>query len=117
MNVAIEELSPCQKKLKIQLSAEEVNKEYQTVVQDLRKNVAIPGFRKGKASISTIKRRFAKEIKSDVKEKLLERSLKDALTQQNISPVGKPSLDVKNVTVAENQPVEICFQIRVWCMI
>ena len=106
MNVAIEELSPCQKKLKIQLSAEEVNKEYQTVVQDLRKNVAIPGFRKGKASISTIKRRFAKEIKSDVKEKLLERSLKDALTQQNISPVGKPSLDVKNVTVVENQPVE-----------
>jgi trigger factor len=106
MNVAIEELSPCQKKLKIQLSAEEVNKEYQTVVHDFRKNVAIPGFRKGKASISTIKRRFPKEIKNEVREKLLERSLKDALVEQKIAPVGTPALDVKNITVTENQPVE-----------
>ena len=106
MNVAVEELNPCQKKLKIQLSAEEVNKEYQAVVQELRKNIAEPGFRKGKASISTLKRKYAKEIKSDVKEKLIERSLKDALVQQNLAPVGTPVLDVKSIAIAENQPVE-----------
>lgn len=106
MNIDVEELSPCQKKLKIRLSAEEVNKEYQTVIQDLRKNVTIPGFRKGKASRSTIKRRFSKEIKDEVKEKLLEYSLKEALVQQDISPVSPPALDVKNIKVTENQPVE-----------
>jgi trigger factor len=106
MNVEIEELSPCQKKLKIQLSEKEVNKEYQTVIQDFRKNVTIPGFRKGKASISTIKRRFSREIKDDVKEKLLEHSLKDALVQHNISPIGTPTLNVKHIKVAENQPIE-----------
>jgi trigger factor len=106
MNVEVEELSPCQKKLKIQLSAEEVNKEYQTVIQDLRKNVTIPGFRKGKASISTIKRRFSREIKDEVKEKLLEHSLKEALVQQDISPVGTPTLDVKQIKISENHPVE-----------
>lgn len=106
MNVEIEELNPCQKKLTIQLSTEEVNKEYQKVLRDLRSNIAIPGFRKGKASISTIKRRFSREIKNEVKENLLERSLKDALVEQNISPVGIPSLDVKKINVAENQPLE-----------
>jgi trigger factor len=114
MQVEIEELSPCQKKLKIQLSADEVNKEYQAVIQDLRKNVIIPGFRKGKASISTIKRRFSHEIKNDVKEKLLERSLKDALAQHNISPVGAPSLDVKEVKVTEGQPIE--YELEVECL-
>jgi trigger factor len=106
MNVEVEELSPCQKKLKIQLSAEEVNKEYQTVIQDFRKNVIIPGFRKGKASISTIKRRFSREIKDEVKEKLLEHSLKEALVQQEISPIGTPTLDVKQIKVTENKPIE-----------
>jgi trigger factor len=113
MNVAIEELNSCQKKLTIQLSTEEVNKEYQAVIRDLRKNVTIPGFRKGKASISTIRRRFSGEIKNEVKEKLLEQSLKDALVQHKISPVGTPSLDVKNLKIDENQPVEYHVEVEV----
>jgi trigger factor len=106
MNVAIEDLTPCQKKLTIQLSADEVNQEYQNVVQNLRKDVIIPGFRKGKASFSTIKRRFSRDIKKTVKENLLERSLKEALTDHEIVPVTTPSLDVKKITLAENRPLE-----------
>lgn len=113
MNVAIEELNSCQKKLTIQLSTEEVNKEYQAVIRDLRKNITIPGFRKGKASISTIRRRFSSEIKNKVKEKLLERSLKDALVQNKISPIGTPSLDVKSVKIDENQSVEYHVEVEV----
>jgi len=113
MNVEIEELNPCQKKLKIQLSTEEVNKEYQTVVQDLRKDISIPGFRKGKASISTIKRRFSREIKNKVKEKLIKHSLNEALVEHNISPVGTPTLDVKNIKIAENQPIEYDVEVEV----
>lgn len=113
MNVAIEELNSCQKKLTIQLSAEEINKEYQTVIRDLRKEVVIPGFRKGKASISTIRRRFARDITKQVKENLLERSLHDALVQHKISPVGKPSLDIKNLNVAEHQPTEYEVEVEV----
>lgn len=106
MNVAVEELGSCRKKLTIQIPTEDVNKEYQKVIQELRKNVTIPGFRKGKASVSTIKRRFKREINTEVKETLLENSLKDALLEQNISPIGRPDIDVKSIKVAENQPVE-----------
>ena len=106
MNVTIEDLSPCRKKLTIHIPAEDVDKEYQKVIQDLRKKVTIPGFRKGKASLSTIKRRFKREISTEVKEKLLEHSLKDALVENKISPVTNPDMDVKSINVAENQPVE-----------
>lgn len=106
MNVAVEDLGSCRKKLTIQIPPEAVNKEYQRVIQELRKNITIPGFRKGKASLSTIRRRFKSQITTEVKEALLENSLKDALVEKKISPVGKPSLDVKNIKVAENQPVE-----------
>jgi trigger factor len=112
MNVAVEELGSCQKKLTISISAEEVNKEFQTVVKDLRKKIAIPGFRKGKASISTIKRQFRREISAEVKEKLLESSLKDALVEHKLSPVGSPSLDVKSIDVAEGQPVEYTVEVE-----
>lgn len=112
MNIAVEEINACQKKLTIQLSTEEVNQQYQTIIQDFRTNAAIPGFRKGKASISTIKRRFKQDISHEVKEKLLENSLKDALVEQKISPIGTPSLDVKNVKVAESQPLEYTVEVE-----
>ncbi|GAK60405.1 trigger factor [Candidatus Vecturithrix granuli] len=112
MNVAIEELGACQKKLTISLSPEEVNKEFQSVIQDIRKKAMVPGFRKGKASVSTIKRRFGKEIAQDVKEKLIETSFKDALVEHHISPIGTPTIDYKNIKVAENQPVEYVAEIE-----
>lgn len=106
MNVAVESLNPCQTKLTIHLSADDVNKEYQSVLRDIRKDVTLPGFRKGKASASTIKRRFSKEIKSQVKEHLLESSLKDALMQEEISPIGTPELDVKGISFPEHKAAE-----------
>ena len=114
MNVAVEDLGVCQKKLTIQLSADEVNKEFQTVIQDIRRNVALPGFRKGKASLSTIKRRFRRQINEEVKEKLLEKSLKDALVEQKIAPVGTPSLDVKSIKIAENKELEYVTEVEFW---
>ena len=114
MNVVVEELGTCQKKFTIQLSAEEVNKKYHTVFNRLRKEVAIPGFRKGKASATTIKRRFHRQIIDETKEQLLEDSLKDALVEQKIAPVGTPAIDFKSIKVAENQPVEYAAEIEFW---
>ncbi|MCP4404316.1 MAG: trigger factor [bacterium] len=114
MNVAVEDLGACQKKLTIQLSADEVNKEFQTVIQDIRKNVTLPGFRKGKASLITLKRRFRRQIDEDVKEKLLERSFKDALAEQKLTLVGTPSLDVKSIKVSENKELEYVTEIEFW---
>lgn len=112
MNVAIEELGACQKKLTIQIAQEDVKKEFETVIRDIRKNVVLPGFRKGKASISTIKRKFRKDIATQVKETLIETSLKDALTDNDISPVGTPKIDYKSIAVVENQPVEYVVEIE-----
>lgn len=114
MNVVVETLGPCQKKFVIQLSSEEVNKQYRTVLSNLRKDVAIPGFRKGKASIETIKRRFHRQLLDEVKEQLLENSLKDALMEHKIAPIASPTIDVKAIKVAENQPVEYVAEVEYW---
>jgi len=106
MNVAVEALNSCQTKLSIQLSTEEVDKEYQSVLRTIRKDVTLPGFRKGKASVSTVRRRFSREIKNQVKENLLESSLKDALVQEKISVIGTPELDVKKISFPEHQDTE-----------
>ena len=114
MNVVVETLGPCQKKFVIQLSSEEVNKQYRTVLSNLRKDVAIPGFRKGKASIETIKRRFHRQLLDEVKEQLLEKSLKDALMEHKIAPIASPTIDVKAIKIAENQPVEYVAEVEYW---
>ncbi len=112
MNVAVEEIGACRQKLTIQIPVEDVKQEYQRVIQELRKKVSIPGFRKGKASLSTIKRRFKEQINAEVKEKLLESSFKDALLEQKISPVGNPDMDVKHLKVDENEPLEYNVEIE-----
>ncbi len=113
MNVVVEDLGSCRKKLTVHIPVEDVKKEYQRVIQDLRKDLTVPGFRKGKASISTIRRRFKQKISDDVKEKLLESSLKDAFVEQKISPAGSPTMDIKSIKVAEDQPVEYDVEVEV----
>ncbi len=103
MRLAVEEISPTKRIFKIEVSEEEVNKEFRSAYEDLNKRVKIPGFRPGKAPFKVLETRFGQEVEGDLLKKLLPRYYNKALEETGINPVEFPTFD--KVEFKKNAPL------------
>jgi trigger factor len=93
MKIELTDQSPVKKSLTVELDEEMVAKETESVLKSYAAKAQIPGFRPGKAPKSVIQSRFAKEIKEDVRERLVSRSFHEAAKEHDLKPLGNPSLE------------------------
>ena len=93
MKVNVEDVSPVQKRMTVELPVETVSKAYATVYNQFRKNASIRGFRKGKAPNSILAREYGPQIKGEVLEKLIQESISDAITKADVIMVLEPQLE------------------------
>lgn len=100
--LSLQDVGPCRKQLKVEVPAPAVEAETQRVVHDYGQKVRLPGFRQGKVPSELVRRRFAKEIDQEVKERLLPRYWRQAQAESSIEPLLPPEVD----EVSEIQPGE-----------
>lgn len=77
------------------ISAELVDKKSQAITQQFAKSVNIHGFRKGKAPVSIVKQRYAKQIQQEVEQEAVRESFQQALKDLNIEQkdvLGNPAI-------------------------
>src|SRR5450432_2998861 len=79
--------------LEIEVPAEDVEKAFAAVTRSYVQRAAIPGFRKGKAPVSVIQKRFSDEIKGDVLEAILPDALAAAIEERKLSVLGRPRIE------------------------
>ncbi|HVH73087.1 MAG TPA: trigger factor [Candidatus Dormibacteraeota bacterium] len=94
----------CRRELELEIPAEEVSKKMETVAKEFARLASIPGFRRGKAPVSLIRRRFAEDIKGEVLQTLVPERVEKALAEQKLSPVTQPK--VEKLDFNEGQPVK-----------
>ena len=78
MEFAVEAISPTRKKVALSLTAEDVNAAIARIVAEYRKDLTLPGFRKGKVPASVVERRFGDEIRSRATSEAVNDSLRQA---------------------------------------
>ena len=95
MSVVIsqEDTGPCRKQLVIEVPAPAVDAEHRRVVQELGRQVSLPGFRKGKVPQRVVERRFKKDIENTVVEHLLPRYWRQAQAESGIDPLLAPEVE------------------------
>jgi trigger factor len=84
MNIVVEKLPNCAASLRVEIPAETVSKERDTIVRTYSSKARIPGFRPGKAPRAVVEKRYAKEIEGELVEKLVDDALRDALKQETL---------------------------------
>ena len=94
----------CRRELELEIPAEEVSKKMESVAKEFASLAMIPGFRKGKAPVSLVRRRFAEDIKGEVLQTLVPEVVEKALVEQKLSPVTQPKVD--KLDFNEGQPVK-----------
>lgn len=103
MKVEVTDLSPVKKSMSIEVDPDEVRKETEKVVRGYAQKARVPGFRAGKVPLDIVRKRFAKEVDEDVKERLVSRSYHDAAHEKGLHPLGDPVLE--DLTWEDGKPL------------
>jgi len=92
MKVQVEELSPVERKLSIEVPPEQVQAELGRAYAQLGRSVRLPGFRPGKVPRRILEQRFKGEVEDDVTRRLVERAYLSAISEHHVDAVGAPQL-------------------------
>jgi trigger factor len=84
--------NPCQREVSVEIPADVVAKEEQTVISELQKHARVPGFRRGKVPAGVIRQRFGEDIKSELVEHLVPRYFRQETEKQHLIPVSQPQV-------------------------
>ncbi len=88
--LAVEEVGPGRKQLKIEVPQPAVEAETERVSREYGKKARLPGFRKGKVPPHLVKRHFGPDIRQEVLERLVPRYWRQAAAEKGVEPLTPP---------------------------
>jgi trigger factor len=94
MEVELEGAGPLEKKLSITVPAKQVESRFAIAYRELRREVELPGFRKGKVPRKLLEKRFGDRVAAEITPELAAKALEDAVAQHQLDTVGEPELDL-----------------------
>ena len=95
MSLQVEKLENNMAKLTIEVSADELEKAIEKVFQKQKKNIAVPGFRKGKVPRQMVEKMYGKEVfYEDAANELIPAAYDKALDECTETIVSQPQIDV-----------------------
>jgi trigger factor len=95
--------SNTKREIQVEVPAEEVTRETDSLIQKYQKLARLPGFRRGHIPASIIRQRFGEEIKSEVVEALVPRYFRRETDKQGLIPVSQPR--VSDLHIHEGEPL------------
>ena len=96
MKVTVENKKGLNKDLKVFVDKKTMNVHMSEKYEELKKTVALKGFRPGKVPKEVLKRQFGKSIYGEVLDKVLKETSTKALEENKIKPAGQPKIDLKS---------------------
>lgn len=80
----------CTREIEVEVPAEVVERETESLVEKFQKMARLPGFRRGKVPATVVRQRFAEDLKSEVVEALVPRYFRREVEKQGLRPVSQP---------------------------
>lgn len=92
--------------MRMEVTAEELQEEIEAIYRQNKKNITIPGFRRGKAPRKIIERYYGTGVfLEDATTNVFNKFYGDALDQFDFEPVDNPQIEVVGDKVEEGSPV------------
>ena len=95
--------SATKREIQVEIPAEEVARQTETLIQKYQKMARLPGFRRGHVPASIIRKRFSEEIKTDVVEALVPRFFRQETERLSLHPISQPR--VTDLHLHEGEPL------------
>ncbi len=93
------------KEYALEIPYEEINKIIDSKINELLPTVSLPGFRKGKAPINIVRKKYENNVLSESLDKLVQDKIKLILDEKKLKPFTQPKIDLKKYE--KNEPIEV----------
>ena len=112
MKIDVDELSPVQRKLRVELPRDKVASEFSKAYQILSQRVRVKGFRAGKAPRNVLQGIYGEEIKGQVRSQLVENSLGEAIKERGLQIVSRPEIEAEDLADGADFSFSAVFEIK-----
>ncbi len=96
MKVTVENKKGLEKDIKVFIDKKTISGYLEEKYEEIKKDVALKGFRPGKVPTEILKRQFGKAVYGEVIDKVLKDTTTKALEDNKIKPAGQPKIDLKS---------------------
>lgn len=103
MQVRIEDVSPVEKKMFVEIPWATVNEKLGNHYRELTKNVALKGFRKGKVPRPVLEQVYGPRVQAEVAYELVRESFFQANAEHNLAAVAEPRVE-EAAPIKKGQP-------------
>ncbi|MHB1155288.1 MAG: trigger factor [Phycisphaerales bacterium] len=98
-NVTIADSGPARKKIIIEIAPERIAEKLGSNMKDLQTEAVLPGFRRGRAPMRLIEKRFGKDVRSEAKAQLMGGAYQEVIEEKKLRVLGEP--DIKDADKIE----------------
>ncbi len=112
MQVRIEEVSPVEKKMFVEIPWETVSQKLGNAYRELGKDVALKGFRKGKVPRPVLEQVYGPRVNAEVAYELVRESFFKANQEHNLAAVAEPRVEEAD-PIKKGQPFKFAAIIEV----
>ncbi len=92
MEYNVNDISSSEKEVEIKLSYDEIKNEIEEEVKKQTKKIQLPGFRKGKAPISMLKKMYGDAFEYEASEKIANSFFWKVAEEKDLKPIGQPTM-------------------------
>jgi trigger factor len=112
--IKVEDVGPGAKRISVEIPRERIEAKLKEQFKELRQQAAIPGFRSGHAPQKLIEKRFASDVKDQVRRALIGESYEQAVQKNALQVIGEPEFDdAEKIQLPEEGSLEYSFQVEV----
>jgi trigger factor len=112
-NVTVEDVGPCKKKVTVEIPESKVKESLGKKYEELRKDAVLPGFRKGRAPLRLLEKRFGMDVTKQAKLELIIDASQEAMKEHKIDMLSDPDIDHEKVEVPASGPMKFDFEVNV----
>lgn len=111
MKTDLQDVTDTRKTLAVTLEANEVEAEEKGLLDQFSKMAKIPGFRPGKAPLSIVRQKYAKDIAGELKQRVMAKAYQDGSKDAKVELVNV--IDVQDGEIVAGQDLVVTFTIDV----
>jgi len=93
MLVTVESTGTLERRMRVELPAERIEKEVDARLKSVARTAKIKGFRPGKIPPKVVRQHYGVQVRQEVLSDLMNKSYSDAIQQENLQPVARPMIE------------------------
>ena len=111
MQVTIDTTGTLERRMRVELPADRIEKEIETRLKRVGRTAKIKGFRPGKVPANVVKRHYGSQVRQEVLSELMGTSYREAVQQENLNPVAQPQIEPDVTSSADSFAYTATFEV------